>query len=218
MNENVLPTQKIITKDEIHDIVKTLNHYKKAVIFGKGPTLKFIDKNENENVFFVCINNTINYIKKCDLLVCNDIESFDDIELENLKNCKNILIPYHLHVNCKFNEQITYKNVINKINNYFNGNLIIYNLRSSKRNYVKFIKLYSGCTSVHTGFEFIEIFLKNIKHVYFYGFAKKANERDINLYTNTKKELEKKHYKNYNKYIKEINIINKNNNIKYILH
>ena len=90
MNDNVLPTLKIITKDVIQEVIQTLNHYKKAVIFGKGPTLTFIDKNENENVFFVCINNTINYIKKCDLLVCNDIESFDDIELENLKNCKNI--------------------------------------------------------------------------------------------------------------------------------
>lgn len=216
MNENVLPTQKIITKDEIHDIVKTLNHYKKAVIFGKGPTLKFIDKNENENVFFVCINNTINYIKKCDLLVCNDIESFDDIELENLKNCKNILIPYHIHMNSRYNEQITYQNVIEKIKPYFNGNLIIYNLIHHKKKYENFIKLYSRLTSVHTGFEFIEIFLKNINHVDFYGFAKKSNEININLYA--RKNKGDGHYKHYNEYIKKINKINKNNNIKYILH
>ena len=208
----------IINIKNINIIKNIFSSYKKSIIFGKGPTLKYIEKDDNKDTLFICINNSINYIKKCDLLVCNDIESFNQINLDNLSNCNNILIPYHIHINCRPNKNITYNNVISKINNFFTGNLIIYNLRTAPIKYNNFISLLSAITSVHTGFEFILKFAKNIKIINFYGFAKKSKNRDINLYINKKSEY--KHFYNYKNYINWINIIVKKykSNIKYTIN
>jgi len=208
----------IINIKNINIIKNIFSSYKKSIIFGKGPTLKYIEKDDNKDTLFICINNSINYIKKCDLLVCNDIESFNQINLDNLSNCNNILIPYHIHINCKPNKNITYKNVISKINNFFTGNLIIYNLRTAPIKYNNFISLFSATTSVHTGFEFILKFIKNIKTINFYGFLKKDTNRHINLYSI--KTDENIHYKYYPAYKKSLFFIIKRykSNIKYTIN
>jgi len=207
---------QIITKNKINIIQNIFSSYKKCILFGKGPTLKYFNKDENKDTLFVCINNTINYIKKCDLLVCNDIESFDDISLKHLENCKNILIPYHIHHKCKFNPNISYINVIKKIKDHFKGNLIIYNLKTAKKNYNNYINLKSRITSIHTGFEFVINYITNIDLINFYGFAKKSPNREICLYTN--KNAENEHLKAYTKYHEMIDQLNKTKKIKYIIN
>ena len=207
---------QIITKNNINIVQNLFLTYKKCIIFGKGPTLRYFDKNENNDTLFVCINNTINYIKICDLLVCNDIESFDDIDLNYLENCKNILIPYHIHYRCGFRSNITYLNVIKKIKDHFKGNLIIYNLKTAENKYDNYMDFKSALTSVHTGFEFIISYIKNIDLINFYGFAKNSPNREICLYT--KKNAENKHLKNVLYYIKAINNLNKTKKVKYIIN
>tara|TARA_A100001035_G_scaffold184492_1_gene146996 strand:- start:738 stop:2099 length:1362 start_codon:yes stop_codon:yes gene_type:complete len=210
---------KIIQKNNIQNILFDLNNFKKAIIFGKGPTLVYKNKDEHKDVFFVCINNSINHIKKCDLLVCNDIETFDNIEVNHLINCKNILIPFYIHKNGRSSQAVTYLDVKNKIQPYFNGNLIIYNiLYSRQHDYI--ISLNSYLTSIHTGFEFIASFLKSICDINFYGFAK-ANEtkREVNLYDDNSNET--KHltqYKNYIQHIEMINNFYRGGEIKYKLN
>jgi hypothetical protein len=224
MNIDYKNSINVINKEKLKDLLVEMTKYKKAIIFGKGPSLFYIDKEENEDKFFICINNTINFIKKCDLLVCNDIESFENIDFENLKYCKNILVPYHIHINHRYSDNVTYKTVIQKIAPYFSGNLIVYNLNNAKKKYNEFISFdYHTKTSVHTGFAFISAYFKNIETVDFYGFAKKIkniDEREINLYPEEK--LENHHFKNYKGYIKDINILNnkfrKGNLISYRLN
>ena len=196
----------IIQNNNIQKVLFDLNHFKKAIIFGKGPTLVYKDKDDHEDVFFVCINNSINHIKKCDLLVCNDIESFDNIELKTLMNCKNILIPFYIHKNGRSSQAVTFLDVKNKIEPYFNGNLIIYNLLHS-RHHGNIISLNSYLTSVHTGFEFIASFLKSICDINFYGFAKAhETKREVNLYEEISNET--RHLTQYKKYIQYIEMIN----------
>ena len=214
---------QIITKNKINIIQNIFSSYKKCIIFGKGPTLKYFKKDENKDTLFVCINNTINYIKKCDLLVCNDIESFNDINLKYLENCKNILIPYHIHWRCKFNPNISYINVIKKIKDNFKGNLIIYNLRTAaqherhdREKYNNYINLESCSTSIHTGFEFVINYIENLDLINFYGFAKQCANRKICLYT--KKAAENKHLKAHPIYREQNNKLNKTKKIKYIIN
>lgn len=151
--------------------------------------------------------------------MCNDIETFDKIEVNHLINCKNILIPFYIHKNGRSSQAVTYLDVKNKIQPYFNGNLIIYNiLYSRQHDYI--ISLNSYLTSIHTGFEFIASFLKSICDINFYGFAK-ANEtkREVNLYDDNSNET--KHltqYKNYIQHIEMINNFYRGGEIKYKLN
>jgi hypothetical protein len=158
---------KIIKKNNIKDVSEIFDKYDVAVFFGKGPTFK-IPEIKNKNEIYICINETVNHIDNCDLLVCNDIETFDKINLIKLKNVKNILVPYHIHVNAESNIDITYIDVIKKIEKYFYGNLIVYNLKTINKKYEEFINLVTCITSIHTGFEFICKFL-NIKNNIFHG-------------------------------------------------
>jgi len=141
---------------------------KECYVFGKGPTFKVLKKNKLD--FFCCVNSTINFIDDCDLLVCNDIESFDKIILNKLKNLKYILIPYYPHKNGGFNKNINYTMIINKIKNYFTGKLIVYNLRTSKISLEEYISLKVAITSSNTSVEFIGEFI-NPSKIYTYGIA-----------------------------------------------
>lgn len=174
----------------ISNIAKLYSNCTKAIIFGKSPSFQIIKEKQPEQ-FFVCVNETINHIDNCDLLVCNDIDAFDKIDLHQLKNLKNILIPYHIHINSSFNQNVTYNNVITKIKDYFHGNLIIYNLRTANKEHTEHITLQSTMTSAHTGFEFMGRNLPQIKLVDFYGVLKgtgyhelfKCNTQVSNLHT-----------------------------------
>ena len=66
MNIDYKNSINVINKEKLKDLLVEMIKYKKAIIFGKGPSLFYIDKEENEDKFFICINNTINFIKKCD--------------------------------------------------------------------------------------------------------------------------------------------------------
>lgn len=166
---------KIIETNNIQEISKLYPECTNAIIFGKGPTFQIITEKQPTQ-FFVCINETINFINNCDLLVCNDLETFDKINnFENLANVKNILVPYHIHHKCHAHDNITYQKVIDKIKAHFDGNLIVYNLKSINKVYPNYIKLQSTFTSSHTGFEFIGVYLKQIKHVDLYGVMISGN-------------------------------------------
>lgn len=190
-----------------------------CIIFGKGPTFKIIKTEDiSSNVAVICINDTINYIDNCDLLVCNDIESFKKINLKRLNNCSNILIPYHIHYNCKADINKAYKNVIKIIEPFFTGNLIVYNLSSINKNYKEFITLKTALTSSHTAFEFIGTFIKNIKSCIFYGVAKKCDNRDAIFYNNSNCVMNKIHQKRCKEYKDMLDKLSKSFNLSYTLN
>ena len=199
----------IITENKINLVVDYFKDYDKFVIFGKGPTFK--EKKKEIKEYYACVNNTINFINDCDILICNDVESFDKINLKKLNNLKFIIIPYHIHLNKKWNKLITYNDIIKKIKDYFKGSLIIYNLNSSNIKYNDYISLESKISSSNNMIDFICKYLKNIKKIDLYGIGIEKNYEYNNIFLNK----EKSSPYNYN-YINKIrthiiNICTKNN-------
>tara|TARA_Y100000389_G_scaffold201448_1_gene244208 strand:+ start:37 stop:672 length:636 start_codon:yes stop_codon:yes gene_type:complete len=206
----------IINKYDIKSILKEFSKYDDCIIFGKGPTLTYFNKDNYKNTLFICINESINYIKKCDLLVCNDYETSNHIDIQYYNECKYILIPYHPHYQARPHENITYKNIVSKIKSHFTGKIIIYNLSTYPKIYHNFISLISQTTSVHTAFEFITKYVKHIKLINFYGFAKDKQNREINVYKNKKDE--NAHKTRINDYIHCIKILNSDRQINYVIN
>ena len=202
---------KIINIDTLSNVIKDFISYKKCIIFGKGPTFQILDKKDYIDTAFICVNETINYIDNCDLLVCNDIESIEKIDKKKLHNCKNILIPYYIHKNSRSHKNIDYKNVIQLIEKDFTNNLIIYNLVTGCKKHKEFPSLQTAQTSSHTAFEFIAIFIKNITKVDFYGFATDGDNTKAIFYNSINNIHNNSHRSRYNLYR---NVI-KNISIKY---
>lgn len=176
----------IINVNNLENISSYFNQTKRCIIFGKGPTFEIREKTDDE--YFFCVNDTVNYIEKCDFLACNDIETFNYINLERLKSVKNILIPYHIHIKYKPHKLITYKDVIKKIEPYFSGNLIVYNLKSINLNYPEFINIDTLNTTSNTIVEFIIRYLKNIKEIHTYGIGITNKLSYNNIFTNQYKK------------------------------
>ena len=155
----------------INNIKKIYSKCKRGVILGKGPTFQEVDKDPDQ--FITCINETINFCNHADLLVCNDVEAFSLLDYEHLKkiNLKNILLPYHPHLQQACNRSVTYKKIFSKIKNYFSGNLIVYNLHTANINYKEHITLKYAANGAHTALEFMAIFL-DIKEYDVYGIMK----------------------------------------------
>lgn len=175
---NIKLSFNVVFKNEINNI--GLNEYNYATIFGKGPTFKMVDKNEDLVELRCAINQASNVAKDVDLLCMNDHHNLFKIELDTYKNLKYILIPEYLHVNQKSCNEGYFVNILNYLDGKFFGNLIIYNLITSKKKTEYFIDLNTAQSSGNNCFEFICINTK-IKKVDIYGMAKKSkkNYNDI---------------------------------------
>ena len=161
-----------ITKDTIYKVQDMFKDFNHAYFYGKGPTIKVMDK--MPMTMTCCINETVNVVGYAHLLVVNDIETFEKIQLDTLNHVKCILVPYHIHKNKGYNKEVTFQNVIDKIESYFHGYLIVYNLEICPVKYSMYISLPSKVvlTSCHTACDFIFGFLQNIQYIDTYGFAK----------------------------------------------
>ena len=51
MNIDYKNSINVINKEKLKDLLVEMTKYKKAIIFGKGPSLFYIDKEENEDKF-----------------------------------------------------------------------------------------------------------------------------------------------------------------------
>lgn len=181
----------IVYKNNIYDL-PYLNNYNKAVIFGKGPTFKSFKK-QDKHTLFVCINDSVNYIEDVDILVMNDIITYDKINNNNLKNVKLILTPvYPYDITKKPNKCISVNYVLDKFKDNFNGKIVFYNLKTF--NHVdKYINLNTQITSSNNAVEFILNYFTNIKEIDFYGIGitdckgysdifNKNKKKSLNLY------------------------------------
>lgn len=190
---------KIIKKNNLQDIFKEYDNKNKLVIFGKGPSFQIVSKNEkNDNQIFLCTNDSINYIENCDFLVINDVKNMRKVKKEKLKNLKNLIIPYHIHIKLNPGSKetsqgpsldYTYLNFMNEFSEYYSGNLIVYNLKTIDKNYPEFINLDSAISSAHSGLEFILNNFK-IKKVTTYGIGIKNGYHELFVPTVTKEHIE----------------------------
>ena len=156
----------IIFKNKINN--SGLDNYNTAILLGKGPTFKDVIKEKNE--LRCAINQAANIANEVDLLCLNDHHNLFKINLDTLKNLKYILIPEYLHINQLSCKEGYFVNILDYLNNKFFGNLIIYNLITSRKNTKYIIDLETATSSGNNCFEFIGKFT-NIKTVDTYGFA-----------------------------------------------
>ncbi len=161
---------KLITLNNI-DKLNLFNNYKIARIFGKGPTFKNIKKT-NKNQLHICINQATNEVSCCDMIVLNDLHNIDKINKKIIENAKFILIPEFIHVNRQFSIDGHWLKVYEKINNFFYGHYIIYNLISTEYKNPNIFTIETGISSSNTTNEFVcSILNKYINKVEFYGIG-----------------------------------------------
>lgn len=164
-----------ITKENLNLIDEKFNKYQSAVIFGKGPTFQIIKK-EKEEELFICVNETLNYIDDCDMLIITDIEKINVISLERLKDLKWLLVPEFLHFKCRYNPNVTWKTLLKKIKDYFSGQWIIFNLRTNPKPNKILITLPSTLTAGNLATNFVCLHLnKYIKEIKYYGIGIKTD-------------------------------------------
>lgn len=187
-----------INKKKVNDILVDYKGEKKdsLVVFGKGPSFEIVDKKENE--IFLCVNDAINHIDNCDFVVINDVKNMRKIKKEKLKNLKNLLIPYHIHVKLNPGSKITrqgpkleytYENFKKEFDEVYNGNLIVYNLRTIDANHPEFINLKTDISSAHNGIEFLTKYLPNVKNIETYGIGGKKGYHELFVNTVTKEHI-----------------------------
>lgn len=170
---NIKLSFNITFKNEINKI--GLNKYNYATIFGKGPTFKIIDKNEDLVELRCAINQASNIAKDVDFLCMNDHHNLFKIELDTYKNLKYLLIPEYLHINCRFDKKGYFGNILEYLDGKFFGKLIVYNLKSSMKITKYIIDLNTALSSGNNCFEFICMYTK-IKKVDMYGIGIKSKE------------------------------------------
>ena len=66
----------LINRNNIESLKLYFEKYKKIIILGKGPTFKIPEEQDNDT-FIICINDTINFLTQYDMLVVNDIETWN---------------------------------------------------------------------------------------------------------------------------------------------
>ena len=114
------------------------NQYNYATIFGKGPSFKNVDKKDKE--LRCAINQAGDFANDVDFMCMNDSHNIFKINNKTYKKLKYLLIPEYMHINQKSCNEGYFVNIFEYLNNKFFGNLIIYDLMSSKKNklYIKF--------------------------------------------------------------------------------
>lgn len=175
---NIKLSFNITFKNEINKI--GLNKYNYATIFGKGPTFKMIDKDINKNELRCAINQAANIAPEVDLLCMNDHHNIFLIDDKTYNNLKYLLIPEYLHIKQISCNEGYFVNVMNYLDGKFFGNLIIYNLITSKIKTPYIIDLDTAITSGNNIFEFICRYtdIKNV-NIYGMGIKGKTNYNEI---------------------------------------
>ena len=186
-----------------------------AIIFGKGPTFKTIEK--KENYFFICVNQSINFVDNCDMLVINDLHNIYLINDDKIKVLKYLLIPEYLHIHQSFNISGHYTNIIEYLTNKnFTGKYIVYNLKTNPNSNKELISLYTAISSGNNATDFVCMFMNSfIKNISYYGIGKfNENNNYYNLFTGNGKYT----VDNINKITSAIELMCNKYKINYILN
>jgi len=160
----------IINVNNINSVINDFENINYVRIFGKGSTFQDVKKTSDKE-FNIGINQTVNELTDCDMLVINDLHNIYLIKDEVFKKIKYILTPEYLHIKKKFNIEGHFQKVYDYIKEIgFVGKYIVYNLKSNPNLNKNYINLPSGLTSCNTATDFVSIFLnKFIRYISFYG-------------------------------------------------
>lgn len=161
----------VIRLDNLELINQLFSNYSKVRIFGKGPTFRDVIDSDDKTLH-IGVNQTVNYLTKCDGLVVNDIEHIYNVQDDFYKRLKFIIIPEYPHKNFVFNKNTTWRILWDKINDIFNGHIIIYNLKTNKNPNPNLITLKSLLFTPNTANDFVVQYLnKYVTEIEYYGIA-----------------------------------------------
>lgn len=173
-NKSVI-TKKVIVKENIKLLNDLFSKYKSVRIFGKGPTFKDIEKKDDD--LYIGINQTVNLLKKCDVLALNDLHNINKIDIKVFPKLKFIIIPEYLHIEWKFDKKGHWTVIYDKIKDYFNGYYIVFNLVTSKFPNPLLLDLSIGISTANTVNEFVCKYLKkHITKINFHGIGIKSSQ------------------------------------------
>ena len=175
---NKMNNQNFIYAKDISEFVsENFSDCNEAIILGKGPTFCPISEPKN-NILTIAANDAINESDHVDILVTNDIETYDIINGEKLSKVKYLILARGLHKNGKPNKNVDYTAALDKIKDSFSGNVIVYNLQSSAID-ERYITLRTTLSSGNSAADFIGQYLPNIKKVTCYGIGTGSGYADV---------------------------------------
>ena len=195
----------IIKKNNINTLINDFQNISKVRIFGKGVTFNNILKSSNEE-FHIGINQTVNELSQCDMLVINDLHNIYLIKDEVFTKLKYILTPEYLHINGLFNLNGKWTKVYDYlIQKKFIGKYVIYNLKTNPNPTSDYIDLPSCSTSCNNAVDFTCIFLnKYIKNIECYGIGIFSNTNNYNKIFVGNGKYNKEHTDKIQELIKDI--------------
>ena len=160
----------IINVNNINLVENDFKNIDYVRIFGKGNTFQDVKKTSDKE-FNIGINQTVNELTDCDMLVINDLHNIYLIKDEVFKKIKYILTPEYLHINLIFNINGYFQKIYDYIKERgFVGKYIVYNLGTNPKPNKNYINLPSKITSCNNATEFVCTFLnKFIRTISFFG-------------------------------------------------
>jgi len=201
---------KIIKKKDINIILEDINKNNFATIFGKGPTFKIFQKGEKE--FRICINQSSNLAPDVDMVAINDLHNIYKIHDCVYNKLKYLLVPEYIHTEKTGKKKEHYSIIIKYLENKFFGNLIVYNLKTTKEQNKDLIDLFSVASTGNTAVDFI-CEQTEIKKVELYGIAVEGDNYHSEFIGNGN------YKKNLIKFMKKyINYICQKHNVSYKLN
>ena len=123
-----------------------------AIIVAKGPTAKYLMKNDYPDTIIIGINQACIFIDKPDFVFMNDIDSLDGLTSIDVQNIECFVIPEYPHIHEGMNINITKDDFIERLNNLnYMGRIETFNLHTSPSMKSGLVTTENTCvTTVHT--------------------------------------------------------------------
>ena len=164
-NDDIL----IIEKNNIDILIEDFKHITTIRIFGKGATFANVLKKSSDE-FHIGINQTVNELSQCDMLVINDLHNIYLLNDDVFPRIKYILTPEYLHNLVELQNGLWTKVFKYLTEKKFKGKYIIYNLLSNPNPNPKYISLPSCLSSCNNAVDFVCIFLNTyVKNIECFG-------------------------------------------------
>lgn len=158
----------IVSLENIKEFQTKLSEKTVGYIFGKGPTFQSRPKESDSELYF-CVNDSINQIDQCDILVVNDIETFSKIDKDKLSMVPYLLLPERPHSKNKPQLEKTWADLREWFEPWFQGQYIIYHLGTTPKLSTSVLNLPSQCSGSNTAVDLVVNYLQTIQKVELYG-------------------------------------------------
>lgn len=165
----------IFLKENFDKFQRLITDVETVVILGKGPTYsKYNPKDNHSSTFIIGVNDVI-VDCYCDMVIANDVETFERLSQESLDRVKYISLAALLQSK---KTRKSWIEALQKFNySYETKHVIPYHLGRYNEQYSDHINLPSSITSSNNAFDLVNMYMPNVKQVNFYGVGVLDNNR-----------------------------------------